>query len=277
MKNLLSDLTPSNSMVDANQVLIGILVLGIVIFIIYSCLSKKQISIKEPYEDLMWAKDYAKGNWVARPTFKPDLSPRFDAKRMGGGQIVGSFPGMAVQGAPLTPVESILSVSTPSYAAMGGSNGAYGDERLPAGGMTSNQVNSILANKFGRGNSDTPTYTDPKQLLPVADMKKALARDPSDPNTFMYDRYIFAPLKRKYGQVPVDFVRGDLAIPQLRMGWFDPTPVARQDLFQGYFSNFLDIQQSTSLKDAVFERKPTVVQENIPWGRLAEKTIYSVL
>lgn len=262
---------------DANKILIALLVLFLVLFIVCSVASKKSIAVKEGYEDLMWAKDYAKGNWVSRPNFRADLSPRFDAERVGGGNITGTFPGMAVQGAPLTPVESVMSVSTPSYAAMGGPNAAYGDSRLPSGGMTTSQVNSILANKFGRGNSDAPVYTDPKQLLPTADMKKALARDPSDPNTFMYDRYIFAPLKRRYGQVPVDFIRGDLAIPQLRMGWFDPSPTSRNDLFAGYFSDYLDIQQSTSVKDAIFERKPTVVQQEIPWSRLAERTVYSVL
>ena len=206
-------------MVDSNQLLIGLLALFIIIFVVCSCLSKKRIGVREGYQDLNWAKDYGRGNWISRPTFRSDLSPRFDAERVAGGNIVGTFPGMAVQGAPLTPVESVMSVSTPSYAAMGGPNGAYGDARLPSGGMTTSQVNSILSNKFGRGNSDSPNYTDPKQLLPTADMKKALARDPSDPNTFMYDRYIFAPLKRRYGQVPVDFIRGDLAIPQLRMGY----------------------------------------------------------
>lgn len=239
--------------------------------------TKNKIVTKEPYENLMWAKDYATNNFVSRPTFRADLSPRFDSTRMGGGNILGEFPGMSVQGAPLTPVTSIESVQTPSYATMGGFNGAYGDNRLPAGGLTTSQVNTILSNKFGRGTSDTPEYTNPKELLPTADMKKALARDPSDPNTFMYDRYIFAPLKRRYGNVNVDFIRGDLAIPQLRMGWFDPNPVARQDLFAGYFSDYLDVQQSTALRDAIFERKPTVVQEETPWARLGERTVYSLL
>lgn len=261
---------------DSTQILIGLLVIFIIIFIFCSCM-KKRVAIKEPYDDVFLAKDYAQGNWVSRPTFRADLSPRFDATRVGGGNIVGSFPGMSVQGAPLTPVESVMTVSSPSYATMGGSNGAYADPRLPSGGLTTSQVNTILSEKFGRGNAGESNYVDPKQLLPVADMKKALARDPSDPNTFMYDRYLFAPLKRRYGNVQVDFIRGDLAIPQLRMGWFDPNPVAKQDLMAGYFSDFLDIQQSTSLKDAIFERKPGPVQENIPWGRLGERTMYSLL
>src|ERR1700677_4327417 len=111
---------------DTNQILIGLLAVFIVIFVTCSCLSKKKIGVKEGYQDLMWAKDMGRGNWISRPNFRADLSPRFDAERSGGGNIVGTFPGMAVQGAPLTPVESVMSVSTPSYAAMGGPNGAYG-------------------------------------------------------------------------------------------------------------------------------------------------------
>ena len=161
---------------------------------------------------------------------------------------------------------------------MGGSNGAYADPRMPEGGLSTSQVNTILAEKFGRTDSQQQ-YMEPKELLPVPDMKKALARDPSDPNTFMYDRYLFAPLKRRYGNVYVDYIRGDLAIPQLRTGWFDVPPVAAQDLSEGYFADYLDIQQSTNIRDSLWERKPeTAAQfENDPWGRLAEKTVYSVV
>jgi hypothetical protein len=262
--------------IDSNQILVILLAIFIVVFIFCSCM-KKRVATKEGYADSFFAKDYAKGNWMSRPNFRADLSPRFDSTRVGGGQIVGDFPGMAVQAAPLTPVESLVNFSTPSYAQMGGADGAYIDPRLPAGGLSTSQVNTILSNKFGRGAGDTPDYMDPKMLLPVPDMKKTMARDPTDPNTFMYDRYLFAPLKRRYGKVGVDFIRGDIPIPQLRMGWFDPAPVAKQDLMAGYFADYLDIQQSTSLKDALFERKPTVVQEATPWARLADRTIYSLL
>ncbi len=256
------------------MILIGLLVVFIIIFIFCQCLRKKVIT-KEPYQDLFYAKDYSKDNWVARPDFRADLDPRFDSTRVGGGYVVGSFPGMVVQAAPLTPVDSLIGMdASPSYATMGGINGAYADQRLPSGGLTSSQVNEILVNKFGR---NSPAYTDPKLLMPVPDMKKALARDPSDPGTFMYDRYLFAPLKRRYGNVNVDFIRGDLAIPQLRTGWFDVPPVAAQDLTQGYFQGFTDVQQSTALKDSIFERGPTPVDQQDPWGRLSDRTMWSLL
>ncbi len=261
------------------NILSGLLLVFVVVVglgIVHRIQTKSNV-IKENYTDLFSAKDYGKGNWVSRPTFRADLSPRFDSTRMSGGNILGSFPGMSVQSSPLTPVESLTSVQSPNYATMGGNNSAYSDARLPSGGLTTSQVNNILSNKFGRGVSDTQEYVDPKELLPVPDMKKALARDPSDPNTFMYDRYLFAPLKRRYGNVGVDFIRGDLAIPQLRLGWMDVNPVAKQDLQAGYFSSYMDVQQSTMLKDSIFERKATPAQENIPFSRLGNETIYSVL
>lgn len=255
---------------------IAILFAGL--FAVSFALSKYQaaqkIAKREHYQNTFLASDYSGGNWVARPNFRADLSPRFDAERVGGGNITGEFPGMSVQGAGVTPVESLMDLATnPSYAAMGGPNAAYSDPRLQ-GGLSTNQVNEILSQKFGRSGQE---YVEPKSLLPVPDMKKALAKDPSDPNTFMYDRYLFAPLKRRYGNVQVDFIRGDIPIQQYRTGWFDSRPVAQNDVAQGYFSDYLDVQQSTILKDTMFNRAPNQVEQELPFGRLAEKSIYSLL
>jgi hypothetical protein len=192
------------------KTIIIIVIVVIVLIFIFSSM-KNKISTREPYQDLFYAKDYAKDNWVARPTFRADLSPRFDAERMGNSYLQGQPPGLDIQGAPLTPVSGLLAMNppNPSYATMGGSNsvdGAYADQRLPDGGLSTSQVNEIIANKFGR---NAPAYTDPAILLPVPDMKKALARDPSDPGTFLYDRFLFAPLLRRYGNVDVDHIRGE--------------------------------------------------------------------
>lgn len=255
---------------DTNKTIIGLLTLFVGLLAV-SFTPKKKITIREPYQDLFYAKDLAKDNWVSRPNFRADLSPRFDSERMSGGQIVGQFPGMSVQGAPLTPVANIIPTNTaPNFASMGA---AY-DSRLPAGGLTNSQVNKVLQEKFGRSSSN---YTEARDLLPVADMKKTLAKDPSDPGTFMYDRYLFAPLKRRYGNVNVDHIRGDIPIAQIRQGWFDTPAVAKQDLTQGYFADYLDIQQSTNIKDSLFERAPTDVEQVNPWGKIARETVWSSL
>lgn len=264
-------------MVDAQWIVVAILAILLVAFLYCGCMRKSKIATREKYEDLFYAKDYAKDNWVSRPNFRANLDPRFDSTRYGG-HIQGEFPGMSVQAAPTTPVESIVSANqNPSYATMGGTTGAYADPRLESGGLTTSQVNNILAEKFGRSGFQQ-NYVPPKELLPVPDMKKALAKDPSDPLTFMYDRYLFAPLKRRYGNVNVDWIRGDISIPQLRTGWFDQPPVAQQDLSQGYFSDYLDIQQSQAIRDSLWERKPVTKEEQeSPWYRLGEKTIYSLV
>lgn len=255
---------------DTNKTMILLLAAFIGVFS-FCAVTKKSISVKEPF-DAFYAKDLAQGSWVSRPNFRADLSPRFDSMRVSGGNLNGNFPGMSVQGAPVTPVDSLVGNNpAPNFASMGA---AY-DQRLPAGGLTNTQVNTILKEKYGRdGNGG---YTQPKDLLPVPDMKKSLARDPSDPGTFMYDRYLFAPLKRRYGNVNVDFIRGDIPIQQIRQGWFDTPAVARQDVTQGYFADYLDIQQSTNIKDTMFERAPDVTEQTNPWGKLARETVWSAL
>ena len=257
---------------DTNYILIGLLIVFIVVFIFCSC-TKKKIATRESYADTTNFTNFAKNTFVARPSFRADLSPRFDNSGARTGAIVGTPPPFAMQGAPTTPVSSIVEgyEASPTFATMGG---AY-DTRLPQGGLTSQQVNEIMAQKFGRSGSGD--YTLPESLLPVPDMRKSLAKDPSNPSTFMYDRYLFAPLKRRYGKVGVDFVRGDLQISPIQTGWFSiPNPV-KTDLMSGYFQDYLDIAQSTSIRDAVFERAPTALQNADPWGNIAQRTTWSLL
>lgn len=253
----------------------ALLVLAIVSVCIGVAVSakKQQVSTRESYADSFTANDYGKNTWVARPSFKADLSPRFDNSGARTGAITGTPPAMSVMGSPITPVSSIIEgyQTSPTFATMGGTY----DNRLPQGGLTTNQVNEIMAQKFGRNGSQD--YVMPESLLPTPDMRKSLAKDPSNPSTFMYDRYLFAPLKRRYGKVGVDFVRGDLSVTPIKSGWFDiPAPV-KTDLSQGYFQDYLDISQSTSIRDAVFERGPGPVEDASPWGSLAQRTVYSLV
>jgi len=94
---------------------------------------------------------------------------------------------------------------------------------------------------------------DASALLPVPDMRQASTRDPSDPANYMYDRTIFAKLKPRYNTVP-DRIRGDLSITPLKVGWFDVVSTPAQDLSQGYFGTFTDIQQTSDLQDAIYTR-----------------------
>ena len=106
-----------------------------------------------------------------------------------------------------------------------------------------------LSNK----NPDTLKYQVPSDLLPAPDMRQALNRDPSDPSNFMYDRTIFAPLKKR-NHNEADRFRGDLEIAPIKIGWFDSTQNPEIDLIRGYFGYFQDIEQYQDLQDISYEK-----------------------
>lgn len=162
-----------------------------------------------------------------------------------------SFP----QPAALRPVPQYESLSQ-----MSGDN-----MLLTKQSLTSDQVGAMLA-KVGK---TSPELQDVKDIMPTPDMRYAAGLDPTDPNNFIYERTLFAPLKRRnYGDV--DYFRGDLEIMPEKRGWFDTRSVGDKDVVQGYFSNYTDIQQNTSVKDSIFERSLTQdqrqVQRTSPYG-----------
>ena len=131
--------------------------------------------------------------------------------------------------------------------------------------LSSSQVDEMLA-KVGKG---TPQLQDVKDIMPTPDMRYSANLDPTDPNNFIYERTLFAPLKRRnYGDV--DYFRGDLEIMPEKRGWFDIRSVGDKDVVQGYFSNYSDIQQSATVKDSIFERTLTPQQRQVrntsPYG-----------
>jgi hypothetical protein len=109
---------------------------------------------------------------------------------------------------------------------------------------------SSLSNNY---NPNTLKYTVPKDLLPAPDMRQPLSRDPSDPSNFMYDRTVFAPLKKR-NHNEADRIRGDLDIEPVKTGWFDIATVPTVDLVKGYFGYFNDIQEYQDLQDIAYSR-----------------------
>jgi hypothetical protein len=121
--------------------------------------------------------------------------------------------------------------------------------------LTSSQVDEMLS----RVGKTTPQLQDVKDIMPTPDMRYSAGLDPTDPNNFIYERTLFAPLKRRnYGDV--DYFRGDLEIMPERRGWFDTRSVGDKDVVQGYFSNYTDIQQNSTVRDSIFERTLTAEQ-----------------
>lgn len=98
-------------------------------------------------------------------------------------------------------------------------------------------------------------YADPEQLLPVPDIKNCLV-DPSDPENYMYDRTLFAPLKRRNGYVQTDFIRGDLYIPSVNSGWFYAPTIPSVDLQKGAL-NILN--SSIDNQDIVYSNSKPIV------------------
>lgn len=98
------------------------------------------------------------------------------------------------------------------------------------------------------------SFFDPKQLLPKSDIRSSF-KDPQDPSNYMYDRTLFAPLKRR-SKADVDFVRGDLHIAPHRFGWFDTPANPGTDLNAGFFNlNYPSIEQNVSLQDTQVQRQ----------------------
>jgi hypothetical protein len=233
------------------QLLVFLLLGLIVIFVMCSCKAKneKYQDVNIPYGGSAYTQNELVGSannaLFAQPGFKANLDPRFDANQ---GEIWGQSAPYAMRAAPITPV---------SFAEMGGNmpTKMAMPSKMPSKfveptELTAQQAAQALDQAIG---TTTPKFQEANELMPTPDMLGAMTLDPTDPKNFMYDRTIFAKLKRRYGN-GVDFFRGDIQIPQEKRGWFDIRPPQENDIVTGYFDNYIDIQQQTSIKDSVFER-----------------------
>jgi len=228
---------------DTDKKLLLFLLLGlIVIFVVCSCKKKEQYAeVNIPYGGSAYA-PHTLSNQVnnalfAQPQFRADLDPRSMNPDVNG-QLWGQSGPMSMQASPVAPI---------SFSEMGGSMPTKFQE---PSSLTSQQAKEILDKQIGTA---TPKYQEASEIMPTPDMLGAMTLDPTDPKNFMYDRTIFAKLKRRYGN-GVDFFRGDIQIPQEKRGWFDIRPPQEVDVVTGYFDNYIDIQQQTAIKDSVFER-----------------------
>lgn len=181
-----------------------------------------------------------------RPSLLPTPGtqpPRFDTERVSTNTLLGQAPPMSLMAAPSSPSPSALPVI--DYSTIGSSSNITSPTAL-----TTQQANDMLKQKMG---TTTPQYMETSELMPTVDMRYSAGIDPTDPQNFMYDRTIFGKLKRRYGN-GVDFIRGDLDIQHENRGWFDIQPPTETDVVNGYFDNYLDVQQSLSLRDTAFSR-----------------------
>ncbi len=251
------------------------IILGTVVAIIALVILYKKVISKEGYNEVLLSpqlNDYM----VQRPTFKGELSPRFDPYRTGGGYIKSSYPPMNAQGAGVTPLSdnemimsgtgsAITSAQDSDFASIATEKENIKDYQKACGSISEDVVSEF---KKAQG------YTDPSQLLPIPDIRSCV-KDPSDPENYMYDRTLFAPLKRRHGNIPVDFIRGDLYIEPIRTGWFDTPSIPSVDLQKGAVS--IISGPTLDSEDALWSRGEAIVPQSVekqmekadavlPWG-----------
>jgi len=159
---------------------------------------------------------------------------------------------------------SPIEYKTPDFKSVGSYTQ---DTLLRNNNLTSEQVTQALRDVYG---GKTPDLQSARDLLPIPDMKYTSSIDPTNPENFIYNRTLFARLKRRYGN-GVDFIRGDIDVKPEYRGWFDIRPPADNDLVQGYFDKYIDIEQETHLQDSIFTRNTPIsdIAEGKvnPWGK----------
>lgn len=250
-------------------------VISLVVALVIVGIMLKTIKVKEGYAEVMIAPTY-NPFFYSDPGFRAQLSPRFDSNRMGGGNIKSSFPGFDKQGAGLTPLsdnENCENNIKEGYNDIHNNceeidkdcnNGPSAGDR--AGDFSSLGLMDKGISKYKKGCDNVKEdavmkfksaqgYADPEQLLPVPDIKNCLV-DPSDPENYMYDRTLFAPLKRRNGYNNVDFIRGDIFIPAINSGWFYAPTIPSVDLQRGSI-NILN--SSIDNQDVIYSNSKPIV------------------
>ena len=206
----------------------------------------------------------------AQPGFPGDLPVRTGniGITQGGGLGFNQSPSLLAGAIPANA--SPLAEANPNFASLGAL--ASGQSQILNKGnfMTTDQVRQIVG-------SGTPEFNAP--ILPNPDMKYATGVDPTNPDNFIYNRTLFARLKRRYTN-DVDYFRGDIDVTPEYRGWFDIRPPSDVDKVQGYFDRYIDIEQETAIRDATFNRNLSAAdraQRNTnPFGDEG-KLVYSTL
>lgn len=185
----------------------------------------------------------------ARPSWPAPLPPRSYPELSSAAMLGDANSGVGEFGA--LPPQPVMDPNASNVGVVEGFAFMGGAPDMPNAALTSSQANQMLQNTMNGG---APVYNDPQ--LPLGDIHQ-VSMDATDPANFMYDRTVFAPLKRQYG-ADVDHLRGDIDIKQEFRGWFDARPATEKDITRGYFNSYLDVQQTMAVQDAQFVRSTPV-------------------
>ena len=201
------------------QILIVAVVAAIVIYLWMNRETKEgYIDVKQSayeYNEPITAKtEYAmkSSQFMNRPTYKSGLPPRFYAGDYKS-ELRGAEPPADVMGTTTNPLQYSKVPNT--LASEGGSNG---------------KSSSLYQTS---GYSDPLEYIDPSEVLPAEDTSGIeFGRLASDPETYVYDRLIYANQKRR-NLNDADWIRGDLPIAPDNRGWFQTSVKPHLDLRTG--------------------------------------------
>lgn len=251
----------------ANTVIILLVALAVVAIIVK--VTKKK---KEGYSELMISNDDA---YVQRPTFKAELAPRFDPYRTGGGYIKSAFPPLEMQGAGVSPLSDNEYVDSATGSLTENFDNDFASvatekEDVKEFNGSCGKIGEDVVSEFKKAQG----YLDPSQMLPIPDVRSCL-KDPSDPENYMYDRTLFAPLKRRHADIPVDYIRGDIFVQPIRVGWFDTPSIPSVDLQKGAVSIITDpaidstdtiYNRGASIRSPQQEEQEEFAKAYLPWS-----------
>lgn len=237
---------------DYTKWVVILLLVLLAVLVVRQCMNRKATESFSFAQEQMMASTAEQGV-AGRPNWAAPLPPRSYPGLASASLLGDKFGGVNNMGAlPPQPVmlnnDSMNMGVAEGFAFLGGGYGAAPE--VPAG-LSSQQAGAMLNQQLTGGK---PEYQEAQ--LPLGDIHQ-VGMDPTDPQNFMYNRTVFAPLKRQYGN-GVDFIRGDIDVKQEYRGWFDVRPATDKDIVTGYFDRYIDIQQETALKDAQWTRSTPV-------------------
>ena len=126
------------------------------------------------------------------------------------------------------------------------------DEPIP---FQSNNFSKLVESHVVEKEESRPNLEYKGAELPKLSMDSKF-KDPTDPSNYMYDRTLFAPLKRRNGNNSADFIRGDIYVAPTRFGWFDVPSNPGTDLNAGFFNlNYPSFESQTDKQDTEVTRK----------------------
>lgn len=218
---------------------IGVVVIAVAYILLSNCSSggygaKVARRRKERFIPVAQSLSYNNADQYARPGYKSQLPPRFGSALTG--TVRGPQAPAHMQGTTDGPLDLVSAVGS-----CGGGNGVPAELQ----GLSAEDVDAAL-----KGGNDAPLqYVDPSDLLPEAQLgSNHFGNDPRNPDTYMYNRMIFANKKRRLLE-DNDYIRGSLYIPQISRGYFDTSAMPHLDLRRGAMSYLGDFQSEVEKQD----------------------------